>query len=687
MKNVTLPKDKYYWTETDPELFIGYLTHKIHAYYQFLDASGLFTLMERAHRVYYGGLQVGSQGGMFDSATLTRGGKQGELTLAKANHFSNVLDHTVQLSTSVKPAFQGRAVNSDHKSMSQAALGTCVVDYYWRTAELTPMYVEGCQWGMRYGEAAVHRPWDKGAGSAYVADPESGTVLKEGDLSFELLGPPDVIRETTLTTHDLDWVVTRSRVNRWDLIARTQNEDERGKLLKVSNTEFDRYQSFSFRISKALEKTSDYINVWTAYHRKTDAMPEGRLFVFCGDVKLYDGPIPYEEIPLDFIRPRTLSGTPFGFSPAWHLLGIQQVIDILTSTIVTNQSTNGLNNLWTKTNDPIAVASISGGMKNLMSDTKPEVIKLVDTAAEVFEFRQQMIAEMETLSGINSTVRGNPEASLKSGNSLALVVAQATQFAGMLEASMQTAQEATATGIIRSLRDFSRSKRVANIVGAANRSFRKEFSPEKDLSAIERIVIEPVNPLSKTIAGRLELATNLREQGLLKTAEQYLTVLRTGQLDPALESSGAFEMLNIRAEGEYLQDGKPVMAIISDHHATHILEHLALLATPEAREDPQFVIRVLMHVDEHEMRWQELGRRPALLAATQQQPPPPPPMPMGPPPGAPGAGGPPGTVMQPPGPEGEGLPSQPNMPNLPPNAPPESQAAYDKATSAQGPAA
>lgn len=681
MKNVTLPKDYYYWSEQDADLLIGYLTHKIHAYYQFLDQSGLFRLMEESHRVYFGGLQVGSQGGMFDSAALVKGGKQGELVLAKANHYSNVVDHTVQLTTSTKPAFQGRAVNSDHKSMSQAVLGTCVVDYYWRTAELTPMYVEGCQWGMRYGEAAVHRPWDKSAGNAYVANPETGSVVKEGDLKFELLGPPDVVRETTLTTTTSDWYVVRTRVNRWDLIARTQDEETRDKLLKVSNSEFDRHRSFGFRVSKALEKTSDYIDVWTGYHRKTDALPEGRLFVFCGDAKLYDGPIPYQDIPIDFIRPRLLSGTPFGFSPAWHLLGVQQVIDILTSTIVTNQSTNGLNNLWTKANDPIAVASLPGGMKNLMSETKPEVIQLVMTAPEIFNFRKEMIGELETLSGINSTVRGNPEVSLKSGNSLALVVAQATQFAGMLEGSLQAAQEATATGIIISLRDFSRSKRVANIVGAANRSFRKEFSPETDLAGIQRIVIEPVNPLSKTVSGRLELANNLQQQGLIKTAEQYLTVLRTGQLDPALESSGAFEMLNIRAEGENLQEGKPIVAIIADQHLTHIREHLALLATPEAREDPSFVQRVLMHVQEHEMLWQQLSLRPALLMATNQQPAPPPPM-LGPPPGAPGA-----TMQPPPGPGGDNLPGQPTLPQLPPNAPPESQAAYDKATNAQGSAA
>ncbi len=673
MKNVTLPKDSYYWAEKDPDMLIGYLTSKIRAYYQFLDDSGLFSLMERSHRVYYGGLQVGSQGNMFDSAELKRGGKQGELTLAKANHYSNVVDHSVQLTTANKPAFQGRAVNSDYKSMAQAILGTSIVDYYWHQATLGNKYVDACQWGLLYGEAAIHRPWDKSAGNAYVANPESGQVVKEGDLKFELLSGLDVVRETTLTGMDSDWNIVRSRINRWDLIARNQELKE--DLLNVSNSEYDAHKSFSFRVSRSQEKTSDYIYVWTAYHRKTDAMPNGRLFVFCGDVKLYDGPIPYAEIPIDFIRPRTLTGTPFGFSPSWHLLGIQQVIDILTSTIVTNQSTNGLNNLWTKANDPIAVQSLAGGMKNLMSETKPEVIELVRTAPEIFEFRQSMIAEMETLSGINSTVRGNPEASLKSGNSLALIVAQATQFSGMLEASLQAAQEATATGIIISLRDFSRSKRVANIVGAANRSFRKEFSPETDLAGIQRIVIEPVNPLSKTISGRLELANNLQQQGMIKTPEQYLTVLRTGQLDPALESSGAFEMLNIRAEGENLRDGKPVIAIISDQHLTHIREHLAGLATPEAREDPQYVMRVLTHIAEHEGLWMQLSMRPALLLATNQQPAPPSPMM-----GAPGA---PGVMEPPPGPGQDNLPSQPNLPNLPTNAPPESQAAYDKSIQGQ----
>jgi hypothetical protein len=258
----------------------------------------------------------------------------------------------------------------------------------------------------------------------------------------------------------------------------------------------------------------------------------------------------------------------------------------------------------------------------------------------------------------------------------------------MLEGSVTTAQENTATGIIKTLMAFSKSKRVANIIGAANRSFRKEFTPDEDLAAVARVVIEPVNPLSKTISGRLQILENMMSLGLVKTLQHYLTVMQTGQLDPSMESSGSFEMLNIRAEGENIREGKPVIAIISDNHKSHIIEHLALLSTPEAREDPQFVVRVLNHVREHEKRWQELTARPALLMATGQEPFPGP-MAGPPQPGQAPAGPSQAPVLEP----QQGNPAQmqvgdqpamPSMPNMPPNADPGSQAAYEETLTPMG---
>ena len=53
---------------------------------------------------------------------------------------------------------------------------------------------------------------------------------------------------------------------------------------------------------------------------------------------------------------------------------------------------------------------------------------------------------METLSGVNSVARGNPEASLQSGTALAMVQSQALQFMSGLQQSYIQLIEDVGTG-------------------------------------------------------------------------------------------------------------------------------------------------------------------------------------------------------------------------------------------------
>jgi hypothetical protein len=421
------------------------------------------------------------------------------------------------------------------------------------------------------------------------------------------------------------------------------------------------------------------------------------MISFTGEIVLFDGPIPYREIPLYQCSPDRLIGTPYGYSPAVELLGPQQALDILTSTIMTNQATNGVQNLWTQKGDDLSVKDLAGGMKHISSNEMPQALQLTATAAEIFNFRSTIIGEMETLSGISSTVRGNPEANLKSGSALALVVSQSVQFSSMLEASLITTMERVSMAIINQLRDFSQTKRVAAIIGIANRPLQQEFSSD-DLSLVNRVTIEPVSALSKTAAGKIEIANQLMERGMIENARQYMTVLQTGQLDQATEGVD-HENLNIRAENEALRRGDPVIALITDNHASHIVEHKAVIADPDARKDPEFVTRVLNHIQEHLDLWRTADA--ALLMITGQQPPPPPNnmtliqeqsqpmlegqqavMPQNVPQGAPmqppqGGVNPPLQPSNPSAPQ-EQMPDQPQMPSLPQQAPASAIEAYEQ---------
>ena len=113
---------------------------------------------------------------------------------------------------------------------------------------------------------------------------------------------------------------------------------------------------------------------------------------------------------------------------------------------------------------------------------KPEAMNFTQTPAEVFRFIEMLKSEMETISGVNSVARGNPEASLKSGTALALVQSMALQFISGLQQQYVQLVEDVGTGLISMLRDFAQVPRIAMIAGKANQSYIAEEFSGDDLS-------------------------------------------------------------------------------------------------------------------------------------------------------------------------------------------------------------
>ncbi len=658
-----LSKDQYFASIEDHSQLLDHLENKIESYYDDLRNTGIMGLYERSFRAYYGG-RVGQgmfNSAIFESSKLTGGGKQGEKTRLKANHYRNLIQHLHQLVTQQKPDAQARASNSDYRSQAQTILGNGLLDYYWREKHVGQVIRDSVELGLIYGESFIHSPWDPASGDVYAVD-ANGTPIYEGDVKFELFAPIDVIRDASLKSNKHSkWSIIRAQENRWDLMAQYPGAAEDIKSIEaVDNT--SQISDPSFQLRGGLEpKNDDILNLYTFYHDKSDALPDGRLVVFLKGLVLFDGPLPYRRVPVYRLAAGQIYNTIYGYSLAFDLLGIQEGIDELHTALMSNNKTFGIQSLWVKDTDKVQVSSLGGGMKLFSSEEPPVPIQLTKSAPESYNYLDKLEQTAELLSGISSTVRGNPEANLKSGNALALVVSQSIQFANSLEDAVNRSVEEIGMGLIDALRDFAKTPRVANIIGKSQRAFAKEFTSD-DLAQINRVVVEQVNPLSKTIAGRAEIASNLLQQGLITDPQQYMMVLSTGQLDPVMEGPQA-EMLTIRAENEELREGKAVIAVLTENHALHIREHKSVIASPEAKLNPQLVQQVLTHIQEHINLARSMD--PALAMILGQQPMPP----------APGLAIPQAV----PAAEQVAAGTPPvSMPNVPPGAPPEAQAAIDQ---------
>ena len=581
--------NRKYFASLDVEELAPEVLRKLEDYNEFVMTSGKASLWSKVYNMYYsGGIKLGQLG---------QAGEHAEYQLLDVNHYKSLLNNIHTMTTNQRPALDPRAVNTDTESTAQAKLAGGLLDYYMREKKVERYLKDATKLGLQYGEGFVVTEWDVSGGEEYGVNEETGAVIREGDLSFDVLPPHFVARDyTKLNSNDHDWYILTRFENKFDLMARFPEMEEDIVDLSLDDEDF-----VKLGLSRTNITESDDIAVYTFYHRATEALPEGRMVtILSNDLVLFDGPIPYRDLPVFRLAPEDEDFSPFGYTVGYDLLSLQDAINSLYSTVATNQSTFGVQSILIPRGFNISVQSLTGGLNLIEYDPnvgKPEPLQLTLTAPEIFNFIGQLEKLMETLSAVNSVARGNPESSLKSGAALALVQSMAIQFNSGLQQSYTELLEDVGTSMINILKDFAQVPRVAMITGKYNRSYMKEFSG-KDLSQINRVVVDSGNPLSKTMAGKMQMADNLLQAGFIKNPEQYEMVLTTGNLDYMIEGDQK-ELYNIRSENEGLAASEPQVAIITDSHAVHIKEHKAVLSSPEARKDPQVIDTTLAHIQEH----------------------------------------------------------------------------------------
>jgi len=659
------PLNKYFANATSEDI-AGELMKKVEAYYLYLVTSGRLSLWRRAYEYYYRPLKKGAQ--------LQKSGQQGEYTLINVNHYRNLLLHLKTMTVQQRPTFEPRAANSDYKSQAQTIVASGLLDYYMREKNLEDRIKTSVEHGLMFGEGFMTSEWDANSGDVHGVDPETKTEKRKGDLRYVNYTPDDVARDfTKKDPNKHDWYIFRDRRNRYTLMA--EFPELADKIEKLGSSPGDDSKGESYRIDcKEIEDTDD-IPVYVFMHARTSAVPDGRRTEFLSpEITLLDGALPYKNIPVERLAPEEQVGTPFGYTVGFDLIAVQEGVDMLYSTVITNQSTFGVQNVMVPKGHDLSVTQISGGLNLIEYDAKlgkPESLNLTNTPKEIFNFIQQLEKVQETLSGVNSVARGNPEASLKSGAALALVQSQAIQFSMNLQQSYARFVEGAGMTTVEQLQEFATVPRVAMIAGKSQRSMMLQFKGS-DISDISRVQVDLGNPLSRTTAGKVQMADTLLEKNLIDSADQYIQVMTTGKLDPMIEGVQA-ELLNIKAENEEMSEGREVVVMVTDDHRQHLLEHRSVLASPEARRNPQLIKTVTAHILEHLGVLSDPANAP-LLAILGQQPIAPPPAP------APGGAGGPGPA---PGGGGGGMApasqvldatnpvtqqaAKVNMPNMPQN--------------------
>ena len=669
--------DNLYFAADEAEQAAAYLIDKSKEWFRNIQLNNYLEKMKRSWSAYHGNYYSSTH-------DITYGGEQGELVNLAVNHFGNLCQHMLNMITGSRPSFQCRAVNTDRKSKVQADLGNGLLDYYMREKRLEREIKRAVEYSIVLGSGYVKMEWNGTRGEIvdsldvdvdeiFEFDEDKNPLDKDGniitpdpiyqgDVDFTTLSPFDVVFDSTKETPEQhEWVIVRTFVNRHNLKVKYPKYSEDIMSIATKDEE-DRK-----RITLTNFDTTEDIPVYELYHKRTEAVPEGRYMMYLNDeIILEDDVMPYRDLPVYRIAPRDILGSSFGYTSMWDILPLQDAVNSLYSTIMTNNNAFGVQNILNPQGNNVKVNQLEGGLNFIEYNAQvgePKPLQLTATSGDTYQLLSLLEKTMETISGINSVARGNPESSLRSGTALALVQSQALQFMSGLQQSYIQLLEDVGTGLINILKDFADAPRIAAISGISNATKMITFKSE-DLESINRVVVDVGNALMQTTAGRAQVAENLLQMGAITTPEKYLEIMNTGNLK-SITQSITDELDTITFENEALLKGEPVIALATDQHDIHIREHRAVLSDPVLRQDPKLVERTLAHITEHIQLLQETD--PNLLSIIGQQP-------LAPPGGTPINPSQPGGV---PGAQGASAPLQ---------GTPEAQAVPDLPSPAQAPA-
>lgn len=681
-----------YWAAAEPERIGEKLMGRVTQYDSDRVTSELHGRLRVARQYYFGFDPSGTHA----TSSVLRGGEQGELAQVRVNHSRSLVSTLLNLVISPKISWQPKAVNNDYQAAGQCILARAILEYYWKELQVEKFAVRSCEEAIAFTEGFLFTEWDETLGEDLGVDPETGSLLKSGDIRFTNLSFEDVIRDPRKKSWDsLDWVILKVPRNKHDIARCFPSQYD--AICSLQQDVIDIQHPSGKR--NPVDGTDDVL-CYYFFHKPTPSLPAGRETVFLSsEIVLIDRTLKYDQIPLHRVSMAELIGTPFGYSQYLEVLGIQELIDSLHTSIATNQSTFSTQLIAIEQGSEVPIDQLTGGAKAIYyppGKQPPQALQLCKSPPETFAHLKDLKQDQEQLFGLNSVVRGTPQGSSRSGKALALLQSQAILQASGLQSNYLRFVESVGAAVLQMIQTRATTERKVAISGKGNSYLQKEETyTGASIGKVKKVTVDIGNPLAQTAAGRSEIAQELIGLGIVKTHEQYQQVLATGQMEP-LTQSLENELLLIAAENEEIAKGAaPVGGVlIHDDHLLHCREHRPALANPQARVNPGVLKAGTEHIHEHYKAFfgiDPLGGQGDPMAGVPPSPPDPlyrermlflmgmgplpqPPMP-GMPPGAPGAppgpgGGPPPNAAPPPaalkppksGPTKKELPGPPTNP-------------------------
>jgi hypothetical protein len=622
-----------YWLADTPEVVISQL-NQFDTQWRTYQGNPFYDMWFRNSYAYYS--TVLDEDSVI--AAINFRGEKGELVEMKVPQARSLIRQMHTLITKQRLAFQVIAEINSYNFIQNMRKANAIIQAELKNGGMDKKRDLVTEHSLVLGSGfyACLQRFDKGK---KIGTSKYGGPIYEGEAEIMAVHPVDIIYDFRMPFENCDWVLIKTKRNRYNLAA--MHPELKDKILGLpscweTSAQVDQFFAADDR---------DAVYVYHLIHDLTPALDQGRYLCYADDQTIfYDDINIYGGIPVEPIIAEPIFTYGVGYPVFSNLLASQEMYDHDFSAVATNHSALAIRNLAIARNSNVSIKAMPGGL-NLVSYTpqnvpgggKPEVLDFNTPNNDVYNFQDRLLNNMQLMTNINSAIRGEISAG-QSGTSIATLSANAIEFMTSYSKVVQFATENILYWKMKILERTVKSPRKLSVAMDSGISYSDSYTGD-DLKGVQGIKLISVNPMMQTQAGRETVADKLLQTGTVKSTQEYIAVLDGAPAD-RMYGKELSESDFILYEKEQMLRGEKPEALATDNHPKHIHCHTNdVLNNPSARNDPNIRAVTEAHILEHLRLSRETDPSLMAMATTGVMPemaPPPPPMadggmpPMGP---------------------------------------------------------
>lgn len=532
------------------------------------------------------------------TSTISRGGDQGEMNYVRMGQPRSILNAASSQATSPPINWLPQAGTWSASALRAVRTAKNLYLHTWNNTGFEAVADQCTFEASMLGESFFDVRWDPHAGSLIDLDGPVPT----GDYRWRNILPWDVYRNPGKRSYDqLDDVTYQTKENRFNLAA--THPDFEDAILDAP-TGPPSFVSFGFGLLNG-DTTWDRDDVFLLHtlFRKSATLPYGRevLSLVDGTV-ISDGPLPYGMWSLFRIQKAPLSGTPFGDTEFFSVLGAAEVYDSVWSTIVTNILTSGVTLFTAPRGSNVDVTALAAGLSILLYDEsgggKVEAQNFQRVPEGAFVILDKLKIEMEQALGQNAVTRGQSPGDRAPASLAALLDATSSRTASpFLKSRVGTIRDAGVCALSMFKIHVSEEMPYRIRLGAkeAPSSARwRDVRPE-DIAGVDDVIVTIGQDSYATNMTKAELLAGVPDQTMRR---EIMEVAETGRIEPlALATEEMYEL--VTEENEALSRGEFIDVDPGDDDYFHVKQHDLTTMTLASRRDDGIMAAKADHFRKH----------------------------------------------------------------------------------------